>query len=57
MWLDAPEVARQAVDGLAAGHPVVIPGMANKLSAAGGYLTPRRALLPLLAWAHPALRH
>jgi short-subunit dehydrogenase len=56
MWVDVAEVATQAVDGLAAGQPVVIPGLANKLSAVGGYLTPRRALLPILAWAHPALR-
>jgi short-subunit dehydrogenase len=56
MWLSATEVARQAVDGMAHGRSVVIPGAANKASAVGGYLTPRRALVPLLARAHPALR-
>jgi short-subunit dehydrogenase len=56
MWVPVVDVARQAIDGLASGQPVVIPGLANKLSAAGGYLTPRRALLPILARQHPALR-
>ncbi|MDZ7734201.1 MAG: hypothetical protein U5R31_15020 [Acidimicrobiia bacterium] len=34
---------------------MVIPGLANRVTAAGGYLLPRkRVLLPLLARQHPA---
>jgi short-subunit dehydrogenase len=56
MWVPVEAVARQAVDGLGHGAPVVIPGVANKVSAASGWLTPRRLLLPLLARQHPALK-
>lgn len=56
MWVSATEVARQAVEGMVAGRPVVIPGLPNKVTAAGGWLTPRRLLVPLLARQHPALK-
>lgn len=57
MWVDAPAVAYQAVDGLAGGHSVVIPGLANRVTAYSAYLTPRRILAPVLAKMHPALRN
>jgi hypothetical protein len=56
MWVSAAEVARQAVDGLAADRAVVIPGLANKATAASAWLTPRRLLVPVLARMHPALK-
>jgi short-subunit dehydrogenase len=56
MWVDAADVAREAVDGLDAGRAIVIPGTANKVSALSGHLAPRSLLLPLLARQHPALR-
>lgn len=56
MWRPATEVARQGVEGMLSGKPVVIPGAPNKLSAIGGYLTPRRVLVPILARQHPSLR-
>lgn len=56
MWVEAPVVAKEAVAALAAGQPVVIPGLANKLTAVSGYLTPRRLLMPLLRRQHPAMR-
>lgn len=55
-WLEAAEVARQGIDGLVSGRPVVIPGIANQATAYGAYLSPRRILLPLLARQHPALK-
>ena len=56
MWVPVEKVAADAVDGMAKGRPVVIPGVVNQLGAAGGYLLPRRLLLPILARQHPALK-
>jgi uncharacterized protein len=56
MWLPAAEVARCAIDGLADGRAVVIPGLANRLAAQVARSAPRRVLLPLLAHRHPSLR-
>jgi hypothetical protein len=44
-----------AVAGLDANKAVVIPGVANRVSAAAGWLVPRRLLVPLVARRHPAL--
>jgi hypothetical protein len=56
MWIPAAKVARAAIDGLAAGRLVVIPGAANKVGALGGYLVPRSWVLPLIVRRHPVLR-
>jgi short-subunit dehydrogenase len=56
MWVPADKVARSAVDALAKGRPVIIPGAPVKLSAYFAYLTPRRLLLPIMAKGHPSLR-
>jgi hypothetical protein len=56
MWVPAADVAKAAVDGLAKGRAVVIPGAANRVTAAGAYLTPRSLLVPLLARQHPAMK-
>jgi uncharacterized protein len=56
MWVPAPQVARAAIDGLARGRAVVIPGAVNRAGAIGAHLVPRSLLLPLLARQHPALR-
>lgn len=55
MWVAADEVARTALDGLAAGKLVVIPGVGNKVAAAFAKITPKRLLLPILAKQHPGL--
>jgi short-subunit dehydrogenase len=55
MWLPASDVARAAVEGLAAGRGVVIPGTANRAAAGLAHLAPKALLLPLLAKRHPAL--
>jgi hypothetical protein len=57
MWVPAPEVAKAALDGLAKGKPVVIPGMSNRAAARFAQLTPRRILMPMLAKQHPALKN
>lgn len=56
MWVEATDVARQAVDGVASGRTVVIPGLANRATAVSAWLTPRRVLVPLLTKLHPALK-
>jgi hypothetical protein len=57
MWVPVGEVAGAAVSGMDANKAVVIPGAANRISAAAAWLSPRGVLVPLLARRHPALRH
>ena len=56
LWIPADRVAREAVDGLAKGRIVVIPGVGNKAGAAFAHLAPKRLLLPILAKQHPGLK-
>jgi len=56
MWIAADRVAREALDGLAGGKLVVIPGIGNKVGAVFSKLAPRRLLLPILAKQHPGLQ-
>jgi hypothetical protein len=56
MWVPAADVAKAAVEALDAGRPVVIPGAANRASAALAHLAPKSLILPLLAQRHPALK-
>ena len=46
MWVPAADVARAAVEGLAAGRAVVIPGAANRVGAGLAHLAPKSLLLP-----------
>lgn len=55
MWVPVEKVAADAVEGMDKDRGVVIPGTANRIGALGGYLLPRRLLLPILARQHPAL--
>ena len=56
MWISAAEVASTAVDGLASGATVIVPGVFNRVGAAAYRVLPRRLLLPILARTHPALK-
>ncbi len=56
MWVPPEEVAKAAVEGLAAGRSVVIPGAANRVGAMLGHLAPKALILPFLARQHPALK-
>jgi short-subunit dehydrogenase len=56
MWVDADVVAKTAVDGLASGKSVIIPGVFNKVGASAYQHLPRRLLLPILVRNHPALK-
>lgn len=55
MWVPVEKVAADAVEAMDKDRGVVIPGAVNRIGAAGGYLLPRRLLLPLLRRSHPAL--
>ena len=56
MWVPAADVAKAAVEGLATGRPVVIPGAANRAAAGLAHLAPKALILPLVASRHPALK-
>jgi uncharacterized protein len=56
MWMPAAEVAAAAIEGVARGRTVVIPGMANRVGAVAARFAPRAVLLPILAKQHPALK-
>ena len=56
MWVRAADVAKAAVDGLATGRPVVIPGAANRAAAALAHLAPKSLILPIVAQRHPAMK-
>jgi uncharacterized protein len=55
LWMSADQVARAAVTAMDADRAVVIPGLANRVSAALGWLSPRSVLVPVVARQHPAL--
>lgn len=56
MWRQPETVAKAAIDGLAAGRAVIVPGTPNRIAAALNHLTPRRVLLPILGRVHPGMR-
>ena len=56
LWQHADAVAKAAVDGLASGKGVIVPGMPNRIAAVINHLTPRRLLLSLVARNHPGLK-
>ena len=47
------EVARTAIDALAKGRRLVVPGLANKLGSVFGHYTPRSVAIPLLDRFYP----
>ena len=55
MWRTAAEVAEAGVEGLLRGKPVVVPGLVNSVSAVLGRVSPRRAVVGVLARQHPSL--
>jgi uncharacterized protein len=56
LWVDADEVARIAIEGLASGKGVIIPGAPNRIASAIYQHAPRRLLLPLIARNHPGMK-
>ncbi len=50
-WLEADAVARQAVDGMAKGKRVIVPGIFNRAGAIGGQHAPRSVILPVIGRA------
>jgi short-subunit dehydrogenase len=56
MWVPADKVAKTAVDAMARGRLVAIPGAANRVGAVFAQVAPRSLLLPILAKQHPGLK-
>ena len=56
MWVPVQDVAKAAVEGLATGRSVVIPGAANRTTSILAHLAPKSLLLPMLAQRHPAMK-
>lgn len=56
MWVSAEKVAKAAVDGMARGRLVVIPGLANRMGSVLSTVTPKTLLLPILRRGHPSLK-
>jgi hypothetical protein len=56
LWEEPDAVAKAAIDGLASGKGVIIPGAANRIAAVINHHLPRRLLLPLVARNHPGLK-
>ncbi len=56
MWVDAATVAAEGIGGLEKGRMVVIPGIANRVTATVSPLLPKTALLPVMVRQHPALK-
>jgi len=50
-WLEADGVAKQAIDGLAKGKRVIVPGILNRAGALGGQHAPRSVILPVIGRA------
>lgn len=53
VYKDPDEVARTAVDAMAKGRRVAVPGLANKLGTMAGHYVPRSVALPLLDKFYP----
>ena len=56
LWQHADAVAKVAVDGMASGKGVIIPGLPNRIASSVNQHAPRRLLLPLIARNHPGLK-
>ncbi len=53
LWEEPDAVAKTAVDGVARGRRVIVPGTPNRVAAMLNRLAPRWILLPMLARSHP----
>jgi short-subunit dehydrogenase len=53
LWEEPDAVARTAVDGLASGRSVIVPGLPNRVAALLYRFAPHKVLLPLLGRSHP----
>jgi short-subunit dehydrogenase len=56
LWKQPDDVARIAIEGLASGKRVIVPGVPNRIAAMLNHHLPRRLLLPLVARGHPGMK-
>ena len=55
LWEKPDAVAKAAIDGLASGKGVIVPGVANRIAAVVNHHLPRVLITRLVARNHPAL--
>ena len=56
LWKEAADVAKIAVDGLASGKRIIVPGAPNRIASVINHHLPRRLLLSMVARNHPGLK-
>ena len=56
LWQHADAGGQVAVDGMASGKGVIVPGAANRIASVFYHHLPRRLLTPLVARNHPGLK-
>ena len=49
-WITAEHAARAGVDGLAAGHRVIVPGLGMRAAMEAARLVPHAVKLPAIEW-------
>jgi short-subunit dehydrogenase len=57
LYESVESVAKTAVDGLARGRLVAIPGLVNRAASVLSQVTPRTLLLPILRRQHPGMKN
>jgi uncharacterized protein len=56
LWKHPGVVAKAAIDGLASGKGVIVPGASNRIASVINQHLPRRLLLPMVARNHPGMK-
>jgi short-subunit dehydrogenase len=57
LYVSVESVAKTAIDGLARGRLVAIPGLVNRAASVLSQVTPRSLLLPILRRQHPGMKN
>ena len=55
-WVSAADVAAAGINAMDEDRAVVIPGVANRVTAGAGWLTPRSIVVPMMKKFHPVFK-
>jgi short-subunit dehydrogenase len=55
-WVSAADVAKAGIKAMDEDRAVVIPGVANRVTAGAGWLTPRSIVVPMMKKFHPVFK-